>query len=748
MSLSNSILQSVSVSGNFVENIGLVRVTQKYLNTSTVRSAEAIYNFELDASSTINSFVMQVGEKITIGQVKEKTQATKEYSDAKDAGIKTSILDKISDTSYRVKIAGINPGETVTITYEYAYTLEIDGLTSRYKFVLPTNIAPKYTGSSNKTFGDSVFGNLMDKITYSSSPDYTFEITLNFTSKKTIEFVGSLTNKIDIKIINLNSVQVNSTTSPVGGDFNVLVDIKPGSSLYCYEDNNTKDKYYMVTHTIPDEVIDIPQPKNYYFFLDRSGSMGGEKMTQAVNALKSFIDLVDEKSFFNVISFGTSFSKLTPGLSRATSIHKGYSKKIVESYTANMGGTEIYPCLEYALTDTVDNPYEKIFVFLTDGQVSNVQAISKLIKSHSNVRIFSVGIGHDADRNLVKQMAEQSAGDYKFVVDAKNLESCVTSIVNTVNKQYYTNVRFGDEWIVYPSVYAGKTYNFVGKNMSDFKLKGSNPITNESFEVDLSSQLVSSESDSSETSNFTPQIYGNVLIKYLQTLNSTPELIDQIVKIAVDYQIMSKYTSYILVDSEVSVKSPGQMQEQVVPHYLKQENTRSTMQHILKGAKLSSRGISGDRVLERKSMDWRKSDCLESVNSYVADALDGGMDMYGGSKSSKSKPKYFDGALLVKKQAPDGSFDLTYSDLGYRTINEYASAKISSGLNSAKLFSSAIMYGYLKHSSQYKNEFTKLFDWLAKYYSNINLKDLEKTYLEHKKFFEQGSSTYNDDSDY
>jgi hypothetical protein len=174
-------------------------------------------------------------------------------------------------------------------------------------------------------------------------------------------------------------------------------------------------------------------------------------------------------------------------------------------------------------------------------------------------------------------------------------------------------------------------------------------------------------------------------------------------------------------------------------------------------------------------MDWRKSDCLESVNSYVADVLDGGksylatldprgtfgmqpsapkvppasgMDMYGGSKSSKSKPKYFDGALLVKKQAPDGSFDLTYSDLGYRTINEYASAKISSGLNSAKLFSSAIMYGYLKHSSQYKNEFTKLFDWLAKYYSNINLKDLEKTYLEHKKFFEQGSSTYNDDSDY
>lgn len=486
----------MNVSGNFVENVGLVRVTQEYLNTAcaglqslqdrptntNTSSAEAIYNFDLDAGSTINSFVMQVGEKITIGQVKEKVQATKEYTDAKEAGIKTSILDKISDTSYRVKIAGINPGEKVIITYEYAYTLEVDGLTGKYKFVLPTNIAPKYTGSSNKTFGDNVFSQVMDKITYSNSPGYTFEITLNFTSKKTIEFVGSLTNKIDIKINNLNSVQVSSTTSPAGGDFNVLVDIKPGSSLYCYQDVDTKDKYYMVTHTIPDQVIDTPQPKNYYFFLDRSGSMGGEKMTQAVNALKSFIDQLDENSYFNVISFGSSFSKLTPGLGRATLIHKSYSKRIVEDYTASMGGTEIYQCLEYALEESTCNPYEKIFVFLTDGQVSNVQAITKLIKSHSNVRIFSIGIGSDADRNLVRLMAEQSAGDYKFVVDAKNLEACVTSIISTVNKQYYTNVRLGDEWIVYSSVYAGKTYNFVGKNLTDFKLKGSNPINQKTFE--------------------------------------------------------------------------------------------------------------------------------------------------------------------------------------------------------------------------------------------------------------------------
>lgn len=751
MSLSNSILKSVNVTGNFVENVGLVRVTQEYLNTNTITSAESIYNFDLDASSTINSFVMQVGKKVIIGQVKEKTQATKEYSDAKDAGIKTSILDKLSDTSYRVKIAGINPGETVTITYEYAYTLDrLDGLTGRYKFVLPTNIAPKYTGSPNKTLGDSVFAQSMEKITYSDSPGYTFEINLNFTSKKTIEFVGSLTNKIDIKIVSLNSVQVSSTTSPAGGDFNVLVDIKPGSSLHCIQDASSGDRYYMVTHTIPDQTIDTPQPKNYYFFLDRSGSMQGEKMTQAVNALKSFIVQLDENSLFNVISFGSSFSKLTPGLARATPIHKGYSMRVVESYAADMGGTEIYPCLEYALNETVDNPHEKIFVFLTDGQVSNVQSISKLIKSHSNVRIFSVGIGSDADRNLVRVMAEQSAGDFKFVADAKNLNACVTSIANTVNKQYYTNVRFGDEWIVYPSVYAGKTYNFVGKNMTDFKLKGSNPITNETFEIDLAEQLVL---DSEPASNFTPQIYANVLIKYLQTLDSTPELIDQIVKLGVGYQIMSKYTSYILVDSEVTVESPGQMQEQVVPHY-----------SILKGARsLDSSPRSYERArVQLKSGSSSSSTYLQRMGDIVGstlngnlftqpaqeevDALDGGMDMFGGSRSYKSsKPRTIDLDKFVKLQDWDGSFnlkfELTYLDLGYQSIGDFASAKINSGLDSAKLFVSAIMYGHLKNSSQYKIHFTKLFDWFVKYHSDIDFGALDKIYLAHKQMLENGNTS-------
>lgn len=264
----------------------------------------------------------------------------------------------------------------------------------------------------------------------------------------------------------------------------------------------------------------------------------------------------------------------------------------------------------------------------------------------------------------------------------------------------------------------------------------------------MSSPIISEEAEI----KFSSQIYANVLIKYLQTLDSTPELIDQIVKLSVDYQIMSKYTSYILVDSEVSVKSPELMQEQVVPHYFKQENYRGG-QYMLKGAKLSS-GSKSNSVLERESVSLISRagsffSMRSSPKSDVVNALDGGMDMYGGSKSSKTKIKSFDLYKLVKKQSPDGSFDLTYQDLGYQSINEYASAKIASGLNTAKLFASAIMYGYLKYSSQYKNEFTKLFDWLAKYYSDIDLKVLEKIYLEHKKFFEQSSNTYNhDDSDY
>lgn len=741
MSLSNSILESVIVLGNFIDGVGHVNITQKYLNTNP-NPAESTYIFELDSKSVINTFNMLVGEKLINGLVKEKTVASKEYSDAKEQGKKTSLLTKLSDTSYRVQIAGVNPNEQITISYSYVTTLDQDDL-ARYKFSLPTNIAPKYTGSSSQTVADSIFGKVMNTIRYTStSTGYDFSLELRFMSGNRIKGVESLTNKIDVEIVDANKLIVRSKTIPSQGDFNLFVstDISPAIYKWITSEINTNnlDTYYLITHKIPDETINTTQPKNYYFFLDRSGSMQGEKITQAKNALVKFIEQIDVNSFFNVYSFGSNFVKLTPNLMQAANLHKGYACKLIESFKSDMGGTEIYPCLEDAFNDTTNcNQFEKIFVFLTDGQVSNVNSITNLIKSNktrSNVRIFSIGIGSDVDRNLVRMMADETAGECKFITDIKDLSLSIQSILTLVNKQYYSNVRLSEksDQIVYPSIYPGRTYNWVGKNLTDLVINGTNPIDGSIKSWDLATIPVASYSDI-----LISQLYANVLIRYLDLLPRTPELVNQIIKLSVDYQIMSSHTSYILVDSDITVDTTKLIQTSV-PHYSDEKElgsrTTQTTRTDKKGGGSALRFMKSYAAAAPPPPSSNEEDCEEG--------LSGGMDMFGGHKGgsyTKQVPKYnttINLSKLVQTQLVDGSFEITWQDLMYQSQPDYtnriAISKID--ITNTKLYNNIIMYGYLDSNPTYTTSFEKLCNWFVRFYPDIELDELKKIYSIHMEY--------------
>lgn len=51
----------------------------------------------------------------------------------------------------------------------------------------------------------------------------------------------------------------------------------------------------------------------YVFFLDRSGSMDGQRIEKAKEALILFVKSLPKDSYFNIVSFGTDFARMFEG---------------------------------------------------------------------------------------------------------------------------------------------------------------------------------------------------------------------------------------------------------------------------------------------------------------------------------------------------------------------------------------------------------------------------------------------------
>ncbi len=82
------------------------------------------------------------------------------------------------------------------------------------------------------------------------------------------------------------------------------------------------------------------------FLVDRSGSMSGQGIIQAKQALLLFVHSLPSNCIFDIYSFGSRFDHLFSRSEEYTDESLGRARCHIESMDANYGGTEIYAPLE------------------------------------------------------------------------------------------------------------------------------------------------------------------------------------------------------------------------------------------------------------------------------------------------------------------------------------------------------------------------------------------------------------------
>lgn len=395
-------LSDVSVSAVLRDLLGEVTVSQTYLNDEQV-NIEAVYTFPLPLDAVLLDLQVEIGGRVLKGVVVEKQAAEEEYEDAVASGDAAVMLQVIEPGLYTMNVGNLLPQEKATITFSYAILYRWAG--DRLRFFLPTTVAPR--------FGDSP--HLPHQVLESSlTVENQFSLQVEvFGSLSQAQFVCpshqvKLARSADKVVISLQQAR-----AVMDRDFilNVRAPQATRSFALCGLDGDGIAAVASFQPFFPG--LQQPRPLSLAIVIDCSGSMQGDSIEQAKQALEGILDALQPHDRVTMIAFGSTTSVLYDRLLPCNKTNVGKAKRFAKQLDANMGGTEIGKALDDAYTAMNGSESADIFL-VTDGEVSSWKSVVREAK-RSGHRIFTVGVGAAVSEAFVRGLAAGTGGECELV---------------------------------------------------------------------------------------------------------------------------------------------------------------------------------------------------------------------------------------------------------------------------------------------------------------------------------------------
>ncbi len=533
------------------------KVDQVFLNENN-QDLEGIYIFPLPKDASISNFVMFVDGKPVKGEILDKEKARNIYDDIVRKMKDPAILEYIDRGAFRVSIYPIPARGEKRIQLEYSEVLKYDmGLC---KYVYPLNTEK-----------------------FSAKPISSVTVSVKIKSDNPIKSVYSPSHGININRKNDNEIKLSYEASYVKPDkdfelYYTVSDKDFGLNMLSYREKG-EDGFFMLLiapkyETTGDDVIE----KDLIFVLDKSGSMQGEKIEQAKNALKFCIKSLKEKDRFSIISFSTDVDELDKALIPASKANIDKAEKYINKIEA-VGGTNIDEALQTALKKQPNANRPMMILFLTDGLPTvGEKDINKILKNvdkskSKNLRIFAFGVGNDVNTHFLDNLAEENGGVSQYVKPSEDIEVSVSSLYIKISEPMLSNlkIRSGSVKIkeIYPKsipdIFKGSQLvvlgQYEGSGLTEITLDGDVRGKNQSI---VNKALFA---DKNTNNDFIPRLWAQRKVGYLlgemRTSGENNEIKDEIIRLSKKYGIITPYTSFLVLPEEEASGLPAVARDRV-----------------------------------------------------------------------------------------------------------------------------------------------------------------------------------------
>lgn len=522
------------------DQVATTKIDQVFRNDNGF-TVEGTYIFPLPEEAAIQRFVMYMDGKPIEGKVLSREEARAIYESIVRKQRDPALLEYIGHDTFQASIFPIAPGEEKRVQIEYSQVLPLDQGLVEYVYPLSTE-------------------------RFSTRPIEEVAITVRLASKEPLKAVYSPSHDVAVNRSDDHHATVGYEARDVlpERDFVLYYTVSQsdvGINLLTYHPQDG-DGFFLLLIAPPLEARDQEVvAKDVIFVLDTSGSMEGEKIQQARDALLFVLDHLNEEDRFAIVAFNSSVSTYAPELQAAS--YRAAAREYVRRLAAG-GSTDIDAALQRAF-DLADkgSGRPQVILFLTDGLPTVGEQDPAAIlanvrrRAQGNIRLFTFGVGYDVNSALLDALAQENHGASAYILPGENLEERVSAFYTKINMPVLANLTLDFGGIAVhdtypnplPDLFLGSQIVLAGRyrdgGATTITLRGTVNGEERTYRYE---DLTFARSDTRR--DFLPRLWAARKIGYLlsqvRLRGENKEVVEEIVELSLRYGIITPYTSFLV----------------------------------------------------------------------------------------------------------------------------------------------------------------------------------------------------------
>lgn len=542
------VVEQQRVEANISDQVAVTEVTTVVANPHR-RRLEGTFIFVLPVNAAVDEFALYIDGKPVEGELLDKDEASELYLDIVRKLKDPSLLEYTGHGVFKCRIFPVPPKGERKVRLSYSQVLQSDGglIKYVYPFQLPEDEKEQRGG---------------------------LVVSAQIDSKVPLKSVYSPTHKIDVVRDSDHKVRVSleEERADFDGDFVLyytLAEADFGLTMLAHREEADAPGYFLLLLSPKQEWAEQEiVAKDVIFVFDSSGSMEGEKIEQAREALKYCLRSLNARDRFGLASFATGVRRLDERLLAVEDENLERARKFVDGIEA-AGGTAINEALLSALAMVDrDSGRPAMVIFLTDGRptvgeddiekiLENVSEANKVAGSHRPARLFVFGVGHKVNTHLLDELAVGNGGTSGYVKPEEEIDRVVASFYAKVSHPVMSDpeLELGDAKAhdMYPrrlpDLFKGSQLVLVGRydGTGDHAVRLRGKAKDRPVELTYEFGYPRREGGH----DFLPRLWAVRHVGYLLDQlrlgkEDADELKDEIIKLSLKYGIVTPYTSYLV----------------------------------------------------------------------------------------------------------------------------------------------------------------------------------------------------------